>query len=47
MVRSEIAKEFGWKDRIFEADWKFIEKVITKYGTSDIIKINKGLFVHN
>jgi glycosyltransferase involved in cell wall biosynthesis len=49
MVRSEIAKKIGWKSRVYEADWIFIQEVFRDYCKmpSNIVKVNKVLFCHN
>jgi hypothetical protein len=52
IVRAEIAKEIGWKNRRMAADWDYIEEIINKYGKDGFVKIKVGnkspfLFVHN
>jgi glycosyltransferase involved in cell wall biosynthesis len=47
MVKTDIAKNIGWKYRVSESDWLFINEVIRNYKRSSIVKIDKILFVHN
>jgi len=47
VVRSEIAREFRWGNRVSWEDWIFIEKVIKKYGMNRIAKIPRMLYIHN
>jgi len=47
IVRSEIAREFRWGNRVSWEDWVFIEKVIKKYGMSKIAKVSRMLYIHN
>jgi len=47
MVKTEIAKKIGWKYRVSESDWLFINEVVRNYKRNSIVKINKTLFIHN
>lgn len=47
MIRTKVAKKLGWKYRVHEADWKFIQNVMRTYGRNSISKVPKNLFVHN
>ena len=47
IVRSEIAREFRWGNRVSWEDWVFIEKVIKKYGMRKIAKVPRMLYIHN
>ena len=47
MIITEIAKEFKYGTRVSWEDWVFIEKVIKKYGSDNILKIPRMLYVHN
>ena len=47
MVIPEIAKEFKYGTRVSWEDWIFIEKIIKKYGSDNIIKVPRMLYIHN
>jgi hypothetical protein len=47
MVRSDVAKEVGFTTKGFAADWDYINAVILKYGTGNIVHIPNVLFIHN
>lgn len=47
MVRTKVAKKIGWKHRVHEADWMFIQNIMRTYGRNSISKVPKTLFVHN
>lgn len=47
MVKTDIAKAFGWGTMYAWEDWIFMEKVIDKYGTDKIKKMNRMLYIHN
>ena len=47
LVRSEIAREIRWGNRVSWEDWVFVEKVIKKYGMNHITKIARMLYIHN
>jgi glycosyltransferase involved in cell wall biosynthesis len=46
MVRKSTIGDLRLDVDSYEADWKFVERII-KYGTKKIKKINKILYVHN
>ena len=47
VVRTEIAKELRWLNVHYEADWSFIQRVVSTYGVASICKLNRSLFIHN
>jgi glycosyltransferase involved in cell wall biosynthesis len=47
MVRADVAKKIGWKHKVHEADWLFIQNIMRTYGRTSISKVSKTLFVHN
>lgn len=47
MVIPEIAKEFKYGTRVSWEDWVFIEKIIKKYGSDNILKVPRMLYIHN
>lgn len=48
MVKSDIAKEIGWRvTDEHSADWVFFSDIAAKYSPSNFIKVPGCLFVHN
>jgi len=47
MVRSEVAKEIRWGNKVSWEDWVFVEKVMNKYGASVFYKVPRMLYIHN
>ena len=49
MTRTENAKSVGWKNRSYEADWKYINEIQEKFckNLQSVKKIPKMLFIHN
>ena len=48
IVKSEMAREVGFKDKSFAADGVFVEKLMERYrGKIKSAKVEQVLFVHN
>lgn len=48
MVRSEIAREVGWRSLTeHSADWTYFNDIATKYTWRNFIQVKGSLFVHN
>ena len=47
MVRTDVAKKIGWRHRVHEADWMFIQNLLRTYGRNSVSKVAKTLFIHN
>lgn len=47
MVRTDVAKQIGWKHKKHIADWLFMEELIKLKGRKTVAKVPKILFVHN
>ena len=47
MLSTEAANEFKFGTKVSWEDWVFIEKVIKKYGSDNIVKIPRMLYIHN
>lgn len=48
VVRSEVAKEVGWRDtETHSADWVYFQDIAMKYSWSNFLSVKGNLFVHN
>jgi GT2 family glycosyltransferase len=47
IVRTELAKKIGWKDKSFSGDGTYCEGIMSSIPNIRIAKIRKILFVHN
>lgn len=48
MVKSEIAKEVGWRDvESHSSDFTYFSDIANKYSWSNFIPVKGNLFVHN
>ncbi len=47
MVQREVAIESGWLDRVRDADWHYIERIVERYGEDKLVHVQNSLFVHN